>query len=202
MIVERRNGTVDDASNPDLPLVSLDPDGVAWETINMLPGYAPTVGDRVTVLIGGGRVLVGATARGWRTDAPDPVFDSGVTVGNGTIDDLEWLIYREAGVMMMRYRGRLLLGSETAITGTVGLTIPGGFVLPAGKVQHGGGDVTYYDASDRSQAGWWAANADADPTVVSLRITPGGTLDANEPFTWEATDVIRWDIKGLEITTP
>lgn len=192
-------GIVVDASDPLRPTVKLRGDATAQPTTNYVHDYVPTENDQVRVVFEGGlRIITNAMpASQWRTSAPSPVFASGVTVGDGTIDSIQWLLYRRAGTLRMDYRGRFLLGSASAVTGAVTLTIPAGLVLPSGTVQHRA-EVSLFDATDQAQVAWWSANA-ASPTVVSLRVAPSGQLDASTPFVWAAGDVIRWDISGLEV---
>ena len=117
-----------------------------------------------------------------------------LTVGNGdVVSDIQ-----NVGLKQLRYKGQITLGSTSAITGSVTLSVPAGLTSAGTPCT---GHATYNDVGTRLYCG-------------QVRITPGdtemafiqdesgtGLLSASLPFTWAGAggapatgDVLGWDI--------
>ncbi len=119
-----------------------------------------------------------------------------ITVGNGSVGGR----YRRVGSFTIEFRAQIVFGSTTSVTGTIGLTVPGG--------------LTGEGASTRQiiQAGAFDNSAPAGVTGLGLLQSGGGTsIDrfygavtnfwgSGLPFTWATSDQL-WCKGSLEVTT-
>jgi hypothetical protein len=119
-----------------------------------------------------------------------------ITVGNGSVGGR----YRRVGSFTIEFRAQILFGSTTSVTGTIGLTVPGG--------------LSGEGASTRQiiQAGAFDNSGPTGIPAIGLLQSGGGTqIDrfygavsnfwtSTVPWTWATSDQI-WCKASLEVTT-
>lgn len=117
-----------------------------------------------------------------------PTFHSGVTVGNGTL-----VAYYQQINDLLAYSFSFTLGSTSAITGNVRVSVPvAGQDLTEVAL---GSQCTYYDDSaGRTYYGQGQKYATSSfrPYVYKADLTYvfGGALGASDPFTWTTGDIM------------
>ena len=113
-----------------------------------------------------------------------PTFTN-LTVGNGTLS----ASYVQAG-KWVTYRGSLIFGTTTAVTGSIIISLPANLLDAASG--HPLGWATCRDVSAVLRIPTTAITLDVND--MSFITTAGANVNATVPFTWANTDELRWQI--------
>jgi len=142
-----------------------------------------------------GQVLTAAQLNGIGdyTDYSGTVAFTNFTLGNGTVNEARYAQVND----FVHYYGRVTLGSTSAVSGTIGVSVPVN-IGPSGQPPWG------FSRFLKSGVGWWIGSVDqSSQTRINLHslnatytylVDLGGT-SATIPFTWTPTsDQFLWNV--------
>lgn len=115
-----------------------------------------------------------------------------LTVGNGTITSA---FYRRVGSYMQIWLG-LQWGSTTSVSGSIGVTVPGGFTMDSSKADISNGrsnlgGVALIHAGVSSFPGYVNASSTTSFRFVYVSGGAAAVVTATAPFTWTTNDDFR-----------
>ena len=115
---------------------------------------------------------------------------SGLTVGNGTL-----VSYYTAVNNVIYMRGRLILGSTSAVTGPVDITIP--ITNAATTLQDWTGQNRFFDQSTNAYYSGVPVSIGTTTYRLTRLVVSGseivnGDLSSGSPFTWTTGDEMHW----------
>ena len=134
--------------------------------------------------------VIGAPVTDWEDFTPS---FTGFTLGDGTLSNFQW---RRVGDSL-QMKGRIALGSTSAVTGAIRIAYPNGYTSPVvGGDTFVASPVWLYDIGTTTNR--QLGRTVIEPTNLGVGTTTGA-ISSTSPFTWAAGDIIDIGIATIPI---